>query len=166
MALYFVNVNTSYSCLGTITCPSILRLPHHPGTIIFSRFLLVRARREKNLDASFGSAACSFHRDISNRGPLWAIRKPLAPRVAHQGLFRGSQDPFSQATTKAPTETRPCARIAACSWCPMEVAASASTAGAQAVALEKKGNWVDVRQRQHKRANLLLHCKHACANAF
>ena len=68
MALYFVNVKTSYSGWGTITCASILRLPHHPGTIIFSRFLLVRARRERKLGASFGSAASSSHRDISNRG--------------------------------------------------------------------------------------------------
>lgn len=73
---------------------------------------------------------------------------------------------ISQATATAQTEMRPRARIAACSWCPMEAVTSMSTAGAQAVALERKGNWVDLQKRQHRRANLLLHCKHVCANVL
>jgi len=69
----------SYSGWGTMTCASILRLPHHPGTIILSRFLFVRARRERKLGASFGSAASSSHRDISNRGAV--------PRLREKAIF-------------------------------------------------------------------------------
>ena len=85
MALYFVNVKTSYRGWGTMTCASILRLPHHPGTIIFSRLLLVRARRERKLGARFGAAASSSHRDISNRGCCTQAKRKsdLARRYQH-----------------------------------------------------------------------------------